>query len=187
MLKKITFCLLILLLVFSLACDSAQREKQENADKKDVAVTDSGAKKADVEDQKTSPAESSMPKDKELDLQANHPNGTVLRVTKVSYNDDSIVLDFSVTNGHKYQIKLAQGGMQIKDNGGNQYNLSPPQANPDIEIEPNSTIKGTLTFLGRISPKADSLTLTTNHKYGSRTNEYDRTPTMVIDRIPAER
>lgn len=128
-----------------------------------------------------------IPKDKDIDLQTNHPNGTVLRVSKVSFANDSISIDFAVTNGYKYEIELAQGGMQLRDNLGNVYNLSPPPQDPDISVAPNNNLKGKLTFLGRIAPNADSLNLTTNYKYGSRDNEYARTPTMVINNIPVER
>lgn len=188
MLNKTAIYPLILFAAISLACNLGAGEKREDV-KTDEAASNSAEKNTAAETpnaETDSPAQTSLPKDRELDLQANHPNGTVLRVTKVSFKEDSTVLDFAVTNGYKYAIKLAQGGMQLRDNLGNQYNLSPPQANADIEVAPNSTIKGNLTFLGRVSPKADNLTLTTNYRYGNRTNEYDRTPTIVIDKIPAE-
>ena len=130
---------------------------------------------------------SSLPKEKPLDLQTNHPNGSVLRVEKVSFADDSITLDFSITNGYKYEIELAQGGMQLRDNLGNVYNLSPPPQDADITVAPNNNLKGKLSFLGRISPDAISLTLTTNYKYNHSNNEYDTSPTMVIGNIPVEK
>ena len=185
--KKLYFISLILLSLMFLGCDKIARnesaEPNGNGEKKEVAENTAKENNA----QETS-SKSSLPKEKELDLQANHPNGTVLRITKISFNEDSIVLGFSVTNGHKYEIELSQNTrMQLKDNLGNQYNLSPPKTNPEIEVPTGSTINGNLIFLGRISPDAKSLTLTTNHDYDSQTSEYSRSPRIVIDNIPVER
>ena len=128
-----------------------------------------------------------LPKSKDLDLQTNHANGSVLRVTAVNFVDDSISLDFSITNGYTQPIKLAQGRMQLRDDAGNVYNLSPPAQNPDIEVAANNNLKGKLTFLGRVAPNAKSLTLTTNYQYSSNSGAYDTTPYMVISNIPVER
>ena len=133
------------------------------------------------------PPKTNLPRSQEIDLQTNHANGSVLRLSKVTYANDSITLDFAVTNGFRNEIKLAQGEMQLRDNLGNVYNLSPPAQDPDIRVAPNNNLQGKLTFLGRIAPAATSLTLTTNRQYSSSSSAYDSTPYMVINNIPVER
>lgn len=184
MLKKLLIIISISIFLFGCSTNVATNDQTENDPPDGDAVVENANNETQANTDKTN---SNLPSEKTLDLQANHPNGTVLRLTKVQYNEDSISLDFSVTNGHQYDIKLAQGGMQLKDSAGNQYNVSPPQGNPDLEITPGSNVKGTLTFLGRISPDANSVSLITNSRYSNRSSESARTPTMTIDNIPVER
>lgn len=155
---------------------------QNKSDVQNAPAKDSGAPQSETK-------KSVLPTSQDLDLQANHANGTVLRITRIDFAEDSTVLSFSVTNGHEHEIKLNQGGMQMRDNAGNQYNLSPPSPNAEIAVAPNTTIKGKLIFLGRISPAADALTLTTNYRYSynSDKNENTNTPYIVINNIPVQR
>ena len=186
MLKK--FLIFTVLSVFLIGCQTVSESgnELENDPPNGDAVVENSNQDVENKDSKDS-NRINLPKDKDLDLQANHPNGTVLRLTRITFNPDSINVDFSVTNGHKNAIELAQAKMQLKDSAGNIYNLSPPQGNPELRISAGSNVKGTLTFLGRISPDAKSISLTTNSRYTSGSNEYDSTPTMVISDIPLER
>ncbi|MDQ3574336.1 MAG: hypothetical protein M3404_05345 [Actinomycetota bacterium] len=131
------------------------------------------------------PALSNLPPAQQLALQVKHPNGTTLQVNRVSFHEDNIQLQVSVTNGGKNDIKLADfDDMILRDNLGSTYRLSPPPQNPDLTVAPATTIQVLLVFLGRVQPGATHLTLTTNARTGSDTNEFSRDPRMVVPNIP---
>lgn len=130
------------------------------------------------------PAVSKLPPPRQLDIQVKHANGTTLRVTEVSFHEDHIQLKGSATNGGQNDVELAAGGMVVRDDLGSTYNLSPPPHNPDLTVAKANTLQGSLVFLGRVAPRATTLTLTTNSRYGNDTSQYTRTPTMVVPNIP---
>jgi hypothetical protein len=118
---------------------------------------------------------------KTIEQQVNHPNGSVLQVKTLSFKDDSIIADLSVTNGHENEIVLNQSrDFLLRDNLGNVYHLAAIPQNPDVKIPPGQTLTGKFVFLGRLSPQANSLTLVTNDEYGSD-RDYARDPKMMID------
>jgi cytoskeletal protein RodZ len=119
---------------------------------------------------------------KPLNLQVNHANGTVMRVTGVALADDSTTIEVAVTNGSKYEIELNQtnNSMIMTDNLGSQYNLSPPANNPSLTIKPGTSLKGKFVFLGRFNPSATTITLTTNSRHGGD-KDYSRDPKMQVD------
>lgn len=129
-----------------------------------------------------------LPNDQDLDLQTNHANGSVLRVTHVAFKPDHITIDFTITNGYEKEIKLNElnDSLVLRDNVGNKYNFSPPAQNPELRVAPRTTLQGKAIFLGRIAPSATSLTLTTNDKFGGNQN-FSVNPKMVIDNIPVQR
>lgn len=187
---KFTFPLILSIIVSSISCQTPNPAGGNPSNQQTPAASgqqSSPLPTATVNTAQTEPAKAILPQSQTLDLQTNHPNGSVLRVTRVNFSDDSISLDFAVTNGYSSEIKLAQGGMQMRDNIGNVYNLSPPAQDPDIKVASNNSLQGKLTFLGRISPSATSLVLTTNYRYSSNSGAYDTTPKMVISNIPVQR
>jgi hypothetical protein len=120
----------------------------------------------------------------EVSLQTNHPNGSVMRLSKVTYHEDNIALDMSVTNGHDEQIQLNYNDdMVVRDDLGNRYNPAPPPGNPKVTVNPGATIKSQFVFIGRIAPGARTITLTTNSVLGSDWKRSDR-PKMMISGIP---
>lgn len=133
------------------------------------------------------PTPSLLPADQELNLQANHANGSVLRVTKVAFSEDNISLNLAVTNGHNRVIVLNDNkDMILRDNLGNRYNLAPPPQNPEVRVPEGSTLDGRFSFLGRINPSATSLTLITNDKFGSDA-DFSNSPKMTINGITVRR
>ena len=122
---------------------------------------------------------SSLPSSQTLNLQVNHPNGSVLQVKGIDFAGDRITLKFTVTNSLKQSIKLNHSEMVLHDNLGNSYSLLPLPQNPELEILSGETIKGSLIFLGRIAPTATSLTLTTNSQAGS-VQENATNPKLVV-------
>lgn len=130
---------------------------------------------------------SDLPEDAPLDLQVAHPNGTTLIVRGVTFHEDRIQVTFSATNANDDDIELADFGMVLRDDLGTTYRLSPPAANPDIAVARQSSIEGTLVFLGRVAPGASRLALTTNARTSGNASEFSRDPNIVIDGIPVNR
>ena len=185
--RKYIFAFILSAIVSSTACQTLNPVNGNSNNQTTTNNQTAPTANAPVNAAPVAPPKPNLPQSQDIDLQTNHANGSVLRLTRVSFADDSISLEFAVTNGYHYDIKLAQGGMQLRDNLGNVYNLSPPVQDPDIKIAPNNNLKGKLTFLGRIAPHATSLTLTTNRQYTSSSSAYDTTPYMVIANIPVQR
>jgi hypothetical protein len=129
-----------------------------------------------------------LPADADLDMQDNHPNGTVLIARRVTFHDDRIQVELSVTNGATREIRLSSfGRLTLRDDLGNSYRFSAPPSNPDVRVTAQSSIEGTFVFLGRIHPRASSLTLTTNSTHSNDRSEHSTRPRIVIDGIPVER
>jgi hypothetical protein len=134
----------------------------------------------------TADSNAPLPAPKSLNLQVNHPNGSVARLTNITFGTDSTVVEMNITNGSRNPIKLNNSNdMVLKDNLGNQYNLSAPPNNPEIEIKPGTTLKGQFVFLGRILPSATTITLTTNDKFGGNQN-FSATPKIEFVNIPIQ-
>ncbi|MGK7949890.1 MAG: hypothetical protein AB4368_14175 [Xenococcaceae cyanobacterium] len=122
-----------------------------------------------------------------VDKQVNHANGSVLRLKEITFRDDSIVADLSVTNGYKYEIALNRSrGFLLRDNIGSVYYLATIPQNPQVKISPGQTLTGKFVFLGRISPQASFLTLVTNDKLGND-GEFTNNPKMIVDNIEIDR
>ena len=133
----------------------------------------------------TTAIDPSLPAPQTLSLQVNHANGTTARLTGITFSDDHITADLTVTNGHRNGIRLNNShDMVIADNLGNQYNLVEPPNNEDIRIDPNTTLKGKFVFNGRIAPGATTLTLTTNNRFGGNEN-FSNNPKMTFN-IPLQ-
>lgn len=122
-----------------------------------------------------------------LNLQANHANGSTLRVTGVSVGDGIITLKMVITNGHDEPIKLQDKNSPaiLKDDLGNVYNLVAPPDNPNITVNPNTTVRGDFVFSGQLAPNATTLTLLTNSKFGGDAS-FSKDPKFAIANIPAK-
>ncbi|MGB3638704.1 MAG: hypothetical protein WBA39_14190 [Rivularia sp. (in: cyanobacteria)] len=107
--------------------------------------------------------------EKILNVRAEHPNGTIGRLSNISFNAENTVVEITVTNGFRYNIYLNfyGKGVVLVDDLGNKYNLKPPFDNPDLQIESGATFKGELVFQGGVTTKANNLTLITNNQIGS--------------------
>ncbi len=117
--------------------------------------------------------------EKTLNVKAEHPNGTVGRLTNISLNKEKTIVEMAMTNGSQYTIhlNLHGKGVVLLDDLGNKYNLEPPVDNPYLEIESGQTFKGELVFLGGVTSKANNLTLITNNQIGSD-QRFSRRPKM---------
>ena len=128
-----------------------------------------------------------LPAPQTLNLQVNHPNRSVMQLTGITFAEDSTTVELTVTNNSKNPIKLNDNqDMVIKDDLGNSYNLVPAPENPELVVQPSTTLDGEFVFLGQIPPSASSLTLTTNDRSGG--NQVNTpNPKMIIANIPLQR
>jgi hypothetical protein len=108
-----------------------------------------------------------------LDLEQRHPNGTVLRVTGISFTQSAMTVSVEAVNGYVEPIKLNDIDMQLVDDLQNVYNFVPPEQNPDLRVDSGGTLTGDLTFLGRLDREATSLRLVVN--------SYDVEPVVIED------
>jgi hypothetical protein len=114
----------------------------------------------------------SLPATQTYDLQVNNDQ-VVARLTQIGFTDDSIVVTMAFTNVSQEAIQLNAKDDLILDDDvyDSKYRLAVPSDNPKIQIQPGTTLKGQFVFLGRLSPQATTLTLTTNSAwYGDRKN-----------------
>jgi hypothetical protein len=128
-----------------------------------------------------------------LDLQAQHPNGTVVRLISIARLRKYTILDLSITNDFRaVPIQLNGGfpnlkGMILQDDLGYQYRLITPKYNPTVLIPPSQTLTGKFVFAGKIPRKARSLTLITNFDAGKVNGQQTTVPKMMISGIPIQR
>ena len=124
-----------------------------------------------------------------LNLEAKHPNGTVLRVNGISFDSNTTTVQLKVTNTrepHAGVIRLNQSWgsihntMILKDDFGEEYPLIASGANPKVEVEPGTTMTEAFTFRGRMNPSTEMVTLVTNSKGGSPTHQLLQTPLIKV-------
>ena len=93
------------------------------------------------------------------DIQANQLQ-MVVRLSEISFGEDSTTLSLAITNGRREAIDIkTNNGIVLYDDQKHQYNLSIPPDTPTITIQPATTLKGKFVFIGRLSPKARSISL----------------------------
>ncbi|BAY83758.1 hypothetical protein NIES267_32490 [Calothrix parasitica NIES-267] len=117
--------------------------------------------------------------EKKLNIEAKHLNGTVGKLTNISFQENNTIIRIAVTNGfwHAIHLNLHGKGVILVDGLGNTHNLKPPLDNPSLKIESNTTFQGDLIFQGGITSKANNLTLITNNQIGSD-QAFTRRPKM---------
>lgn len=137
-------------------------------------------------------AAGSLPPPKTYDLQDNK-HQVWARLTQIAYTEDSIIVTMAITNGSKEVVQLsAKEDMILCDDlkqashyiCGNEYRLSAPPDNLRVSIQPGTTMKGQFVFIGRLSPQAKFLKLTTN---SSASASYSTLPKLEFVDIPIQR
>lgn len=114
--------------------------------------------------------------------QVNHPNGSTVRVTGVTFGERATDVQVEVVNGHPREIRLASGATstRLQDPSGRVYPLVPAAANPDLSVPSGQTLRGTLRFAGRVAPDVPRLALQFNADYGGD-DTYATRPRVRID------
>ena len=127
-----------------------------------------------------------------LNLEVQHPDGTVLRVEGIAFNSKSTIVQLTVINTRNPGdglIRLNQSWgsipntMILKDGLGGEYPLIASGGNSDFEVKPGQTITGEFSFRGMMNPSAQTVTLVTNSQGGAPTNPISQTPLIEV-KIP---
>ena len=129
-----------------------------------------------------------------LNLETQHPNGTILRVDGISFDSDRTIVQLTITNTRKPKnglIRLNQSWgntlntMLLKDDIGAEYPLIAAGGNPHVEVKSGTTLTQKFVFRGKMNPATQTVTLVTNSKGGSPTNPTLQTPLIEVE-IPVD-
>ena len=122
--------------------------------------------------------------------QANHANGSTLRVLGVTFDEISTSVEVEAVNGHDHAITLngnASDGLHLADERGRRYPVLPPATNGDLEIQPGMALRGTLHFAGGVPGDVRRLTLVANERFGGdRDTSTDPTLSIPLPLATAE-
>lgn len=113
----------------------------------------------------------SLPDPIEVDERQQQPNGTILTVETVSFEDDYISVEFNVQNGYDSKIQLAElmndvnkPGVILGDDTGFDYRYLPGD-NQYLSVESGERMSGSINFVRSLEEDATSLTLEFNPKF----------------------
>lgn len=111
------------------------------------------------------PPRKGLPGPMELDLERTNSDGVSVRIDKITFEPEEILVDLVVHNRSSDPIALAGSpytGMTLVDDRGTSYNFQVPERNKALRVAPGETYEGQISFLGELAARASSLTLTTN-------------------------
>jgi outer membrane protein OmpA-like peptidoglycan-associated protein len=117
---------------------------------------------------------------KPIDVQAVHPNGSVLQVLSLTRGDERSVVAIRVMNGRERDIELNGGREQsyIVTDSGEKLLLVPSPTNADLAVPPGKSMDGALVFAGKL-PASGNATLILNGS-SSRDGQYESTPRFEV-------
>ena len=127
-----------------------------------------------------------------LNLEAQHPDGTVLRVEGIAFDADKTTVQLTVINTRNPGdglIRLNQSWgsirstMILKDGFGGEYPMIAAGGNSVFEVKPGQTITREFAFRGKMNPATQIVTLVTNSKGGAPSNPMSQTPLIEV-KIP---
>ncbi|WGF88390.1 hypothetical protein [Marinivivus vitaminiproducens] len=105
-----------------------------------------------------------------VDIIERHANGASVQVTSIDVSDTEVRLGVRMVNGHTRQIDLNnQATLKrtfVSAGGDVQFGLVAPTGNQQLTIPPQSTMEGTLVFMGAI-PSGAPLVLVFNENGSS--------------------
>lgn len=124
----------------------------------------------------------------DLQAQAHHPNGSIIRLTGFSSSNNTIRVSAFLTNGFTRPIQLnANKDCVVISSEGKVYLLQPAADNPRLRIAAGQTVKADLTFEAEDGGGGRSFTLVTNQTSGSSDSEQSDRPQFRIGFPVAEK
>jgi hypothetical protein len=155
--------------------DQAQTESVglgEEATDAASAPDDSGSDDPAANDAAAEDPPGQQPQDSDLDIEMRNPDGTVLTLNHIAFEEESIVLDMDVDNGTAGPVDIhselrgAQGHLRLVDDAGNTYNFVMPADNETggsyLRVEQGETLSGSFAFLGPLRGHPEQLRLVTH-------------------------
>ena len=128
----------------------------------------------------------------DLGLEAEHPDGTILQIERISFHRHRTTVELSATNrrdpsGGQIRLNQSWGSKRdtlvLRDDFGEEYPLIAPGGNSELAVKPGETVTGEFAFRGKMNPATADVTLVTNSEGGSPTSSISQTPLIEI-KIP---
>jgi hypothetical protein len=162
-------------LALSVAACSGDDDRSDQADTGSAASEDettSSAPSQESSDDEAAAGEpvQRLPQAGDLDIEMRNPDGTVLTISHIAIEDDSILVDMEIVNGSPRRISIhstagGEGELRLVDDAGNSYSFVPPPGEASAvytTIEQGETLSGTYAFLGPLVGRPGPLRLVTN-------------------------
>jgi len=122
-----------------------------------------------------------------LRVEATHPTGLVVGITRVAFEPDRIGAQLRIENPGERNLTLNKyGKMHLKDDLGNAYPLVPPEGNKDLVVLARRRIDTLFIFRGGFAEQARTLTLVTNDGPGGESNLTSQ-PKLVVGPVSISR
>jgi hypothetical protein len=99
------------------------------------------------------------------DLEQRNLDGVAVRVERITFQPDRILVDLHVRNASRVMVALASSpytGMTLRDDRGGSYNFEVPKRNKALKVPPGQTVQTQIAFTGALPVDASTLTLVTN-------------------------
>lgn len=117
-----------------------------------------------------------------LALEANHMNGSTLRVGGIRLDDEATLLQVLVINGFREPIRLSAGqDFVLRDDLGNTYALAALGENRELIVAPGATLQSVFRFEGRMATGARRARLITNERSGDDGGVHSTHPRFELE------
>jgi outer membrane protein OmpA-like peptidoglycan-associated protein len=132
------------------------------------------------------PESLSKPEPIEVGEEIEHPSGVSVALDSMRFTDSGIQAGVEVTNPGDGSAGLAASGAYVIDDTGARFLLQPPAENPELMLDPSSTLSASLVFGGRPVAAATEVTVVFNAG-GSDDAESTSSPRFVFGPFPLTR
>lgn len=133
------------------------------------------------------PAQVSTPLDADLDIETRHPAGVVIRLNRIAFEGNDILLGAELINGARWSVKLHDDGhpwnlLRLVDEAGQEYHYVETDEG-DLVLEPGESVTGTLAFRGPLVGRSERVRLVINTR-PSAVDNFDMDRQMVGSGLP---
>jgi hypothetical protein len=117
-------------------------------------------------------AAAATPAPVDLDVEMRHPAEIVLRVSRLSFEGDDVVVDAEIINSSRNEVTFhpgnwSSGRLRLVDDAGQEYNFVEPAEDEPILLTPGETVTGSLAFRGPLQGEPAVVRMVNNVHTGS--------------------